>query len=1064
MARAARCIVQASVDPTVRHQASRFLEEWTETPESWEVYAKWLSSYRYHQHQQQESSSVSNTNDPELLSMQILCLTMLQSKIRKELRRNQQPVASTCTTWQHPSVATVRAELWEYLKQLRPDDNEDRLLISPCCICNAAMMVRGADDMMAEFIKQAVAGAINSNNNNNNMDNAQRTYNLLLPSNETTLRLMACIPGEMEACQDLTNSDITAELSAHIESILDTVNKGLMESHSTLLPACQVLQTWIEIAHISLSQLNTPTFGGTQAVLPTLIHLLSNNGQAAVVYNELVLQTASRALTNAILVVSDHCSPDRAAAAESFWTAVSKQHFIIHPLQIATQQEWHDASHALASLLSTFVVEQVDDLVSHPADIGLQILLDLQSHPHTSVALVPLEIWLTIQEIPTSDRHDDWKLPLYRKLVEVLVTRIAYPRAFISWEEELELDSSDFLELRRLVSDVLSSCYFLMRGEMVQMLIQQIQTATHWTCQESALFCFSQISKDLCARCKSRAPNGTIVGKDRDATCQALLQLLQQLMTTDAPTTYNQSKDLLAANVNFLGTFSPAWNAIGCPPAAIVHLMMYLQVALKMLPIESAKAIRALCICCLEEHIRNAEDIDPKELGDDTQNILPAILKSIRDSMEAVLCTTEVEAMTTVAEGATRLLTKIADSEIVRQALTNDLVRPVLREANIAVHALPQSNSLEDWSTPAAQLSSAALLRYLEVIKTIARFCDAPQIPAMGIWFIQEVGSFMDSVHRRVANSPIQSMVVPKWIMIQQQVLRNAPPHHDDSLQMLTSTIPTIVQVLEQTHDPSALKYISTAVENFGGKTDQLDESFQQLLVRVATAVTGYSNIAESPELLQSFFDCLQRFLLYCPRALCYNTKFGMVVNFSVDAVSAIADKEAIRAALIFLSQLFGWTSLRLPVHSLTVMQEVWSNGTALKDLLLRNGQRLVEACFKGLAGGSQMLWPAYSNCVFSIVQSFVANPSSHHANPAHATPSSGLDESVLQQWLTDGMRSTLTSDSDVGLCNQVISILLSLSRQGPKSGPRAKMLLTDFAKIKKGEVKVDALVAYTLP
>jgi hypothetical protein len=1056
VAQASRCIIQASVDPTVRRQASQFLEEWTQTSAAWDIYGKWLYSYRHHQNQirqQQVSVSTSSTfaaTDPDLLMlpMQILCLTLLQTKIRKELRRSQ-PTAM----W-HPSVASVRVELWEYLKQLRPDAPEDRPLLSPSCICMANMMVRSSDGMLTDFMTH-----INTKSNNTS------TYNIMsiLPP-ETALRLLACIPGEMEMCQELTNAEVTAELAMYLEIVLDTIQKELIESASTVLPACQALQSWTETAHISLSQLNTPTRGGNEAVLPTLIHLLSSNGPNYM-YSEATLQASARALMNAILVVTDHCSTARTIAAETFWIAVSQQRFIIHPLQVATQQEWHDASHALASLLSTFVVEQVDDLVAQPAGLGLQFLLDLQTHPHTSVALVPLEIWLTIQEIPASDRHDDWKHPLYRKLIETLLPRIAYQQSFTDWEEELELDSSEFFEFRRLVSDVLSSCYFLLRSEMIQMLTNQVLCASLWTFTESALYCLAQIAKDVCMRCNAHAPDGSMVVRDREMTRQELLNLLNQVMNLDAQTTYNQSPVLLAAVINFLGTYSPAWNSINCPPEAIVHLMGYLRNTLKMLPIESAKAIRALCISCLVKHMPNIDDLHAAPGCDVNTTAVPAVLNSVREAMESVLTTSKEEAMTMVAEGATRLVTKLADADVARQALTNHLIQPILRNVTVALESLPQHNNMQDWSSPQVQSATEALLRYLEVIKTVARFCDAPHIPAIMEWFLQDIGGCLESVHLRTASSPVQSMVLPKWISIHQHVLRNASPLQDTTFRIFTSTIPLIVQALERTHEPSTLKYISTAVENFGGKTDEIDEIFQQLLAHITTAITVHPNLSESTELLHAFFDCLQRFFLYCPRALCYNPKFEIIVNFTVAAIGAMHEKEATRAALNFLSQLFGWNFLRLPPQSVTVMQEIAITSNILKELLVRNGQNLLEMCFKGLAEGSQMLWPAYAGCVFSVVQAFATKPKQLDDQDNHVSTSTTVfNENLLQQWLFSGMMSTLTPGTDVAMCNQVIAILLTLSRQGTKSGSRAKMLLTDFAKIKRGEMKSDALVSYTLP
>ena len=116
------------------------------------------------------------------------------------------------------------------------------------------------------------------------------------------------------------------------------------------------------------------------------------------------------------------------------------------------------------------------------------------------------------------------------------------------------------------------------------------------------------------------------------------------------------------------------------------------------------------------------------------------------------------------------------------------------------------------------------------------------------------------------------------------------------------------------------------------------------------------------------------------------------------------------------------------------------------------------------------MLWPAYSDCLFAIVQAFVLNPLDDQVDPANPSGPM-LNEALLQQWLFSGMVATLSTETvdaatnanNANLCNQIISILLNLAHQGPKSRPRAKMLLTDFAKIRRGEMTSESLVTYTL-
>ena len=1045
MARAALAMVQPTTDPVSRREASRFLEEWTMTPDALDVYTKWLASYR-----QQDNAVSAAGADGYQIPMQMLCLTMLQSRLRQEMLQSS-------STFTNPnSMAALRLELWEYLRQ---QPGLDRFLIGPCCICNAITMVRSEGGKgLAEFLANA------------------RNNTIGLPP-ETALRLLACIPSEMDARQDLTTSQAMEALKFHLEVALDLIGKALSsaggDAYTTsimILPACQSLIAWIEIARVSLTQINTPTCGGSIALLPILIKLLSSSNTNF--NNEMTLQTAARALTAAIGITSDYGTPTRRAAAAAFWMAIPQQGFIVHPLQVATTNEWNEAAHALASLLASFVVEHAEDIVNQPAGIGLQVLLEVQVHPSTSVALIPLECWLTVQEIPTAERHEHWTKPLFKNLVGILLRRMAYPVNFTNWENELELvDSSDFSEFRRMVTDVLVSCYYLLRVEMIQMLTHQVRAATDWRMSEAALFALAQIAKDVCTRCRSHAPDGTSIARDRQATQQELLQLLEQLIAVDTHTMTSQHKYLLGAMVNFCGNYSPAWNSMERPPQAILQLLVYLQSAFVTMPLEAAKATRAIYVSCLVKSMPNLEDLysnssdavaGNENTSSSTSSFISLILKSVRNSMEAALSTSNEEAMTTVAEGATRLITKLVNPEMSRQAMTTDLIHPVTSRIDAALNSLPRSNILQEWMSVPVQSATESLARYLSVIRVISRFCDAPHIPAMGEWMLHLIDPCLKIVHQRTASTPAQQILLSEWISIHQQILRKTLPQQSMMVTIFTNTIPLIVQALEQTRDPATLKYITTAVEVFGAQTMEMDKSFQDLLVHVTTVITSKNNLCNETELLQSYFECLHRFTLYCPRALCYNPKLSEIVNIAVGSVSAIDAKDSTRAALVFLSLLFGWKSLRLSVQTSNVLQEAW-NSLILKELILRYGQALIRACFVGLAGGSQMLWPAYSDCVFAIVQAIMLNEKERLATPTNPADNISplLNEASIKQWLFSTMTDGTNTNTEIS--NQIIPILLALARNGSKSRPKAKMLLTDYAKIRKGEMTVESLISYSL-
>ena len=1031
VAQAALAMVSPTTEAITRRQASQFLEEWTSTPEAWDIYAKWLQHFRLSEHK---------TGDQ--VAMQLLCLTMLQTKLRKEIPRGAHN--------NNPRIALVRQELWEYLRQ--PQLNLDVSLRLPCCICNAAIIVRCG--MLSDLLNMLVGA---------------NTHHETSLSCEMALKLLACIPSEMEACRDLTTPQVTEQLVPHLAPVLETVRSGLQaHDHTIMLPACQTLKEWVSIAHISLSQLNN------QGILPLLIQILSSNPPPS--NDEKLLQVASQALTAAIMDVSDSCTPEREAAVATFWSAITSHGFLVTPLQVATHNGWDDACHALATVLCTFVNEQVDDLVTQPAQLGLQVLLEIQSHPHTPVALIPLDCWLTIQEIPSNSRHEHWQRPLFAKVVETLLRRIAYPPTFTNWQNELDVDSSEFQEMRRMVTDVLVSSYFLLRVELIQLLANQIVQGVHhnqWASAEAALYCLTQISKDVCARCKSHAADGTSIAQDRNTTCQELLHLLNQLM----PITQQQQQLhplLLGAIITFSGSYSLAWNSMDCPPQAILQLLTALQSSFVLLPMEAAKATRAIYIACLSKSMPNLEDLtnnhhqsSPHSNG---TTILPLVLKSMRDSMDAALSTNEEDAMTIVTEGAIRLVTKLKDPNMARQALIKDLIHPVLHRGQSAMQIFPtESTNHQEWLTPTVHHAVESLVTYLSVIQIVVRFCDAPHIPTMGEWMLHEVGPFLETVQRQTASTPAQGAILPKWISIHQQLLRSHTiPQQSIMVALFSNTIPMVVQVLEQTQDPSALKYMSSAVEVFGGGSAEMDYSFQELLSHVTTVVTSQgSNLSDATELLQAYFECLQRYILYCPKALCNNPQLPTILSLAVDSITVLQGaKESTRAALVFLYQLFGWNLLRLSPQVHQVLQEAWHG--ILKQMLVHHGQTLIQACVVGLAGGPQMLWPAYSDCLYAIAQAVVIT--SAEGNNTDASSASSLNESLIQHWLYNSMNSAVSSTTctgtgmTAGACKEVIAILLGLVRLGPKSKPKAKMLLTDFAKITKGEMAPNALLSYAIP
>ncbi|CAB9496413.1 expressed unknown protein [Seminavis robusta] len=1018
VAEAALAMVRSNTDAATRTAASQFLEQWTRTPEAWDIYAKWLRSFR--------DNHVNHDVNGDAIGMQLLCLTLLQAKIRREVPRGTSP---------NDSLQAVRNELGSFLGGNRNIINNNgaqqplqsaiheqaqlnHSVVTPLCICIAGLAARcgGVQDLIS------LCRLSNTTQMTNGSSASSSSSPMILPSN--ALRLLACLPPEVEACAELRSHQVTAELWPYLEPVLDTIRIALARE-DTIAPALEALKNWSSICHVSLSHLSTPTCGGTDCLLPLLIQLLSAQQPS----RSDVIISASRALTEAILVPSDSCTPARQAAASMLFNAIGSHGFVAAPLAFATRHEWEDTAHALATLVCTLVTEEVDYICTLPAEALLNLLLQIQSHPHTPVTLTALECWLTVQETPASARHNNWKAPLFEKVVQGIVARITLPDSFTSWQDELDVDESEFEELRRMVGDVLISSYYLLRVQFVQMMASYIHSnnVIHWPVVESALFCMVKVAREVCARIKART-GGSSVSADRDATSQQLLQLVEQLCGTPSAAESAARKHplVLSGVCTFVGAYAQAWN-VKCPPEALLQLLAYLRQA--MVPsavVDAAKATRLILVNC-----------STRLLAGEQQQLLT----SLRETLDAVLSTENEEAMATVAEGLTRLLVQIKEESIVRDSLAN-LIGPLLQRAEAAISVIPIGESGAEASQE-THIAVESLARHLHVLQVIIRFCDTGA-PISDV--IASVWPVLDKAAQRV---PQFEFLLDPLLSVHEQLLRTASnfvsPYFEQTIQF-------VVQVFEAYKHPSSLEYVSGAVETFGATNV---DSFRQLLNHVSLILFSYISSGrrphECPDLIRSYFETLKRYVIYCPSGLLGCEQFTTICKVSLEfLVTCHGEKESTRAILNFLTQLYGWRLSRLDNVATAALE---ANNGLIDEQLAQHGSGITRACVGGLLGGPTMLWPAYADCLFAVFSVVVTR---------QAAPPDGQSDSttVAHQWMFEAQQgSTLPAET----YSHVVSILTSLARNGSKSKSKAKMLLTDFAKIAKGEMTTDALVSYSL-
>lgn len=818
---------------------------------------------------------------------------------------------------------------------------------------------------------------------------------------------------------------------------------------------------------------------------------------------------------------------DRTAAMQArhvLLEAVVSQGCLVVPLQSVTdEEEWSTALVAMADLFTTLIGEEVEDIVSQPAQPPTLIhtLLFLQNHVVPKVSMSVLEVWLSILDVPTAERHEDWKHGLFRQVVHVLHERL------IQWhydcyydergESEYSVDETEVEEFYRLSQDVLVGAYCFLRSDYISLIVNQYGHAqppapwwaTHrgegndsqrwlWAVQEVAWLGLTAPAREINARIKQprrlrsgSSGEGTTVEADRQQTTQLLLQLLPNVcLQSDSHHSALPEQQAAAqrfcqqthprvvvAMVEWLGALAPAWASL-CSVSTIWQMVAFCQMATVVVSANTSASLEPIAI-----HCRRASAKSIRALFIHAASLLrteaSATLASrsmldehLKQLMQHALVSNDEETMATVAEGCTRLLvvhdtTTVsnahdeqqhnADCSMLSSSLVH-LMEPILQHGNAALVAI------ENRTVPEHE-GVERLARYLQALQVVIRFADVigpndNDNNGVGCTSENAVRNLLTAIWPFLENVSVRAVqyvpVLDKVLAIHEQLLKNAPALLAPYLE---NTIQYTVNTFERSMQASCLNYMARAVEVYGSSNAN---AFQELLTHVATItfahLSAQAGVEECTDLIRGFFELNQRCVLYCPAALLQSKQFQSIVACAVEClVVSKGERESTRETLLFLAQLFGWWTLRLSQEVQAVLQQA---STAIDEQLAQHGERIVHSCMATLLGGPPMLWPACSDCLFAVL-----SPAAHWAVPEHPPPSN-----MARQWMEAAkprVSSTATwsahQQHNDSIYDQVVAIFLGLTGQGPKSKPKAKMLLSDYGRVWKGEMAADALVSYSL-
>lgn len=840
-----------------------FLENWTRSDEAWAIYPILIGSFR----------RTSETCQQESTGVILLLLQLLQSKIRREVHRTSQLSAHLDST---------RSELVAFLQSsFVPARNS-------ACICLASLSIRcGA---IGDLIQSCLD---------------QRT-------NTTALALLANIPLEVELT-DIQTYQVQNELRPFIARVLSGINISLAYEPAEALEA---LYNWVKVAHVSLFQLLT--HDNNHPILTKLLQLLSNN----VVADERIITRTSQVLTEALTLSQEE---GRSVATAIIFQSISDAGCVTHALHLSTANEWEDACHALASFVCTYVEEEIETLVSQPAEQLLSLLLRIQDHPLHKVRILPLDCWLAVQDIPTAKRHENWKAPLFTKVIKCLMIHAAFP------QDIDELDESDFEEFRRMAKDVLLNSFFLLRSSYVQQMVQWFIEGKEYHVLEVSLFGLTCTAREVCAWVQTKR-GGTQLRDDQNETGAILLQLLHEIA-------HKGRHPLVAArSAEFIGAYSTAWASL-CQNDAILQLLYFLKEMIVSFQsrrdcfphsvlVSASLAVRSMLINCGAILVGAA-------LGGSVG--FPYFFRSV---MEATLSSDSEEAVVAVAEGCTRCLCMVNDENMARLWFA-DMISPLFERGDAALLVIPLNSS------PQSEIENTAvkfLVICLRVLEVLLKFSDSASTCSDALFGkMDSVSKFLDQAGARALQNEI---LMEKVLLLHEQILRRCPHLVAPNLD---SVLMFVMRAFHNSAQTSILLYITSAVEVFGGTRQDLFNSFLTHATELIFSCPHF-DAASQPAVVEAYFQLTRRYILYCPVALVQSSQFAFIVSCSVECLSGCqGEHQSTRSALIFLAHLFGWYSLRLSPEVCTVMQNA---SRAIEKELHRHAGRIVRSGMAILAGG----------------------------------------------------------------------------------------------------------------
>ncbi|KAG7388866.1 hypothetical protein PHYPSEUDO_011700 [Phytophthora pseudosyringae] len=683
----------------------------------------------------------------------------------------------------------------------------------------------------------------------------------------------------------------------------------------------------------------------------------------------------------------------------------------------ALAAEEDDVSHALTDVISTFCETYADWILEgeHPQESAAlgELMLYLGSHPRRQIASLTLEFWMVVQDEPVASRFQFYQHDAFMRLFDVMLKQCSFPAGKAEDMDELDLD--DLMAFRsgfQGVSEAFISIFTLLKEQYLAHLLPILSSAasSEWQSIEVALFAVSTVADEI----KKKLPKASASTTQQAELENMVSQIIQAVLGSTANThplvitAASRLPGQFAAWINDKALAARAFETVG---AVIQYLTGALGLhASRSNAAKSFMQVATSCTGCLTE-------MQPSLLVASVQHFGAV---SGQDAMP-------IEDRLLVVEGLVRAAAASPHCSVILQT--------VLNESLTRIDQVLLATGADDAAVASLVCSE------LQVLGKVMRFLDAPADVAGGKgvtgWAVQHIWPHLDPIAPRFeANEAAMTALFELYGWCLQSLRQEMAPQ-------LSGIATLIVRVFEQRRFVAPLECASVAVDVFGKDASaEIVESFRGLMGALSQSAFQFfttHSLAESPDVLRSFFELAYRFLLFCPAAVLTAAEFPVLIELSL-ACLGNQDRPSTNAVLMFLTFLLNESTSRLAPFAEAINASVLDAGQSEKWL-----DSLIGALASKSPSG---LYDSLSKLLYALITSFADNE---------------LVRATLMQSLTRdalGVAELRPEDRQ-----QVLHLWLSLASQPSRySERRFRGLCSDFAKVCRKELTADTLHSIEVP